>query len=103
MIAFESPEGTDLRALSPSRSATMAICLAALSERQNAWVSWASDELATTAQSIEVTALRFIQAASDGNERAARQLWAVLASFPTEGTESRIVQAARNLRGQMQF
>lgn len=103
MIAFESPEGTALRALSPSRSAMMALWLVALSEGQDAWTSWASGELATTAQSIELVSLRFIQAASDGNERAARQLWAVLASFPGDGTESHIVQAARNLRGRLQF
>jgi hypothetical protein len=103
MIAFDSPEGAALRGLTPSRSATLAIWVTALNEGNDSWANWARNALDTTAHDAELAALRFMQAAKDGDERAARQLWAVLASFPIDGADSRIILAARNLRPALQF
>jgi hypothetical protein len=101
MIAFDSPEGATLRALEPSRSAVLWLWFAALSEGQDSWAAWAAEQCASAAQDAEITALRFLQAASDGNDRATRQLWSVLASFPTDGTDSKIILAARALRASL--
>lgn len=98
MIAFDSPEGAQLRALRPSQSATLSIWLVALDEGQEDWAHWAQDQLGGVGDSIEVIALRFMQAASDGDVMLARQMWVVLASCPIDGTDNRIIRAARNLR-----
>lgn len=103
MIAFHSPEGAALRALKPSRSAVVALWFAALSEDEGDWAAWAGEQLADQRPDVEIAALRFLQAAQSGNDRAARQLWTLLASFSIEGNDSRIVKAARTLRQQLPF
>ena len=101
MITFDSPEGATLRALNPSRAAVVSLWFTALNEGRDGWGSWAAEELKTVANDPELIALRFMQVASDGDSVATRQLWAVLASFPTEGTQSKIILAARELHGEL--
>ncbi len=103
MITFDGPEGATLRALNPSRSAVRALWFAALTDGQDGWGSWAADKLKAMASDREVIALRFMQAAGDGNTAAARQLWAILASFPMTDTQSTILKAARDLRASLPF
>jgi hypothetical protein len=103
MIAFESPEGAVLRGLKPSRSATLAIWLAALETGRNDWADWARAALASASQDADLAALRFMQAVNDGDVKAARQLWTVLSSFPAESRTSRIYQAAQRLRSELTF
>jgi hypothetical protein len=101
MIAFDSPEGAALRAMRLSRSAVAALWFTALNEGQDSWSSWASDTLAELPQGRETAALRFIQAASDGDVRRARQFWTILASYPQNGTQGRITRAAQALRASL--
>ena len=103
MIAFDSLEGAMLRALNPSRSAVLSLWFAAVSEGKESWAAWAAEKAATSSHDAEFAALRFLQAAGDGNESAARQLWTILASFPITDMDSRIVLAARNLRSSLPF
>lgn len=103
MIAFHSPEGAALRALKPSRSAVVSLWFSALSEDDADWASWAGDQLADQRPDAELAALRFLQAAQAGNDRAVRQLWTLLATFPIAGSDNRIVKAARTLREQLPF
>jgi hypothetical protein len=98
MIAFESPEGETLRALKPSRSATLAIWLTALKDGTDNWAEWARAAVGTGAPDAEVTALRYIQAVLDGDIAAVHQFWAVLGSFPAEAGAGSAVRAARELR-----
>lgn len=101
MIAFESPEGHQLRALRPSLSATMALWLAALTDGDDEWSGWARDRLADVSDTPDVLALRFIQAVNDQDLMRARQMWAILASLPTETTAGSILKAARKLRASL--
>lgn len=103
MIAFDSPEGATLRALLPSKSAIQAIWLAALDRGTDAWALWARDALASVMPDADIVALRFLQAASDGDDRALRQLWAVLVSFPAPASVSPAVKAAQALRQSLPF
>ena len=103
MIGFESSEGHQLRALRPSLSATMALWLAALTEGDDGWSAWAQDRLSDVGDTPDVVALRFIQAASDQDLTRARQLWAVLASWPTDTSHSSVIKAARDLRASLPF
>lgn len=103
MIAFDSPEGAVLRGLNPSLSATLAIWLTALDEGGDDWARWARETLTSASQDADVAALRFMQAANEGDETAARQLWTVLCSFPAERKTGRIVQAAVQLRSELPF
>jgi hypothetical protein len=98
MIAFDSPEGATLRALDPSPRAIAALWFTALNEGQDGWAAWAAVELAGLPLGPEAAALRFLQAVSDGEARRMRQCWAILASYPIDGTQSRIIQSARKLR-----
>lgn len=98
MIAFDSPEGTLLRSLSPSVDAVVSLWFSALSEGQEEWASWAGNQIQAGPEPDEtIAALRFLQASADGDAKLARQLWAVLASFPIDDSESRIIQAARGI------
>lgn len=101
MIAFDSQEGEALRGLQPSRTAKLAIWNTALEQGCDDWAGWARDTLGAVSQDADLVALRFMQAVSDGNERAARQLFAVLQSFPQTEGESRIVTSARTLRASL--
>jgi hypothetical protein len=103
MIAFDSSDGATLRALKPSPSAVLALWFAALNEGQDPWAAWAVMQLEGQPPDAEIAALRFLHAASTGDHRAARQLWTILASFPIDGADSRIILAARNLRPALQF
>jgi hypothetical protein len=103
MIAFDSPEGVTLRGLKPSRSAMLAIWRVALETGDDGWANWAREALGSTALDAELVALRFMQAARDGDERTMRQLWAVLGSFPPEAVASPTVQAAHELRRALPF
>lgn len=103
MIAFDSPEGATLRELQPSRSAILSIWLTALDRGDDTWADWARDALASTRPDAEVVALRFLQAARDGDERAMRQMWAVLGSFPAGPSASPAVKAAHDLRPSLPF
>jgi hypothetical protein len=103
MIAFESPEGQQLRALGTSLSATMALWFAALTAGDDAWCAWAQDRLADLNDTPEVLALRFIQSASDQDMTRARQMWAILGTWPTETAHSAILKAARELRASLPF
>lgn len=103
MIAYFSPEGEALRALQPSRSAIAAIWFNAVDEGRGDWASWASDELATRLSGADLAAMKFVQAASDGDMRRAHQLWAVLGTIPADGPESRFLRAARDLRASLPF
>ncbi len=101
MIGFESPEGHQLRALRPSLSALMALWFAALTDGDDAWSAWAQDRLSGVSDTPDVLALRFIQAASEQDLTRARQLWAILASWPTDTSHSAIIKAARDLRASL--
>ncbi|MFM7335990.1 MAG: hypothetical protein ACKO2N_16175 [Tabrizicola sp.] len=103
MIAFYSPEGETLRALKPSRSAKIAIWLAALQEGEDDWAAWAGEAFASEAPDAEILALRFIQAVADGNNKAMHQLWSVLSTFPVETLSSSAIQTARELRKSLPF
>ena len=98
MIAFDSPEGIRLRAIGLSRSALMALWFTALNEGQDTWSAWALDLAKVNhPQDPTTIALRFLQASADGDAKLARQLWAVLASFPIDDSKSRIIQAAHGI------
>lgn len=103
MIAFYSPEGTALRALQPSRSAISAIWYQAVHDGRGDWVDWARDELAGQLGSADLAAMRFVEAAINGEVKRAQQLWTVLGSFPVSRTESNFVRAARELRASLPF
>lgn len=103
MIAFDSPEGQALRDLNPSRNALIALCFSALNDGSDSWAQWSWDRLGELTQDAETIALRFLRAINDSDERLARQLWAVLASYPIDGTLSTVIQAARNLRSQIKL
>ncbi len=98
MIAFDSLEGTRLRAMTLSRSALMSLWFTALNEGQESWGEWARQVAdADHPQDAATAALRFLQAAGEGDARRARQLWAVLMSFPIDQTDSKIIRAARDV------
>ena len=101
MIAFDSPEGAALRALKPSRSATLSIWLTALREGEDGWMVWARDTVGQDMSDAEIVALRYMQAASDRDKVAMHQLWVVLDSFPTEAGTGPAVKAARELRASL--
>lgn len=103
MIAFDSPEGAALRALAPSAAAVVAIWFTAVTDGTDGWSAWAGEELARHPVTVDVTALRFLQAARDGDQRRAHQLWMILASMPVEGTPGPIVATARVQRASMTF
>lgn len=98
MIAFDSPEGTRLRDIPLSRSAVTMIWLTAVDEGRGDWASWARDGLATQVSGADLAAMGFVQAAMNGEIRRAMQLWSILATFPADEQDSRMVRAAHDLR-----
>jgi hypothetical protein len=101
MIAFYSPEGSALRALQPSPSAIAAIWYQAVHDGRGDWVDWVRDELASQLGDADLAAIRFVEAAINGEVKRAQQLWTVLGSFPVSGRESHFVRAAREMRASL--
>ena len=93
MIAFDSPDGLELRAKRIPRAALMALWYCALNTRSTGWADWAEAKaMRQFPEDLIVLALRFLKALNEGDVRRSRLLWVVFSSYPVATSPSRIVR-----------